>query len=640
MKMAELKALAEQLGIIPDGDKRCKQTWIDAIAVGGGMSHDAGLAVENDDGAPHVAGAETDSEEDSDFSYDLPEEDDDEASDEYVYVAGEQESGDEASEDHSSVRACDGKDKVLQAAEAAARILAGDETSLFLRHVDLKAMCSAEELNECSKPVEQCVSVPEIPNKIVVFSTYHDTLDAAQKVFSRVCGVDCSLRIDGKTAHDARAAIIKRFGTPESPPFLFCQTDAGGCGINLQTANVAFILDPKWSPALERQAQDRIWRLRSPHKAVYFYNFLTKDTVDEVYKAAQDRKSKLHEQTIAIIEDCVENLGETRTTKSKAAADAEHLASELKNCGFDGTLYPHQVPGIRWMQRQECGKNPSALGVKGGIQADDMGLGKTVQCLATISLDRSPMPTLVVCPKSVFSSWQEDCKLRFPNLRVHVWHGKHGKWTAERIDQHASADPEQPLLILTNYHAMRDYSEELLKVQWRRLVLDESHAINDRKNGFDVACRLEAEIKWSVSGTPMKNKLKDFDAHLELIGASGQYKCDDMKTQSALLGVALRRTKVGQSSASSGLSLPTCFRNVYEWREMDIREQEQYMDALAQTSGLGKFAVGTRQNGIYKRGETQEDPYASPKRSTAVLAPSTPLRLDKPAERKPAPRTE
>ena len=41
--MAELKALAEQLGIIPDGDKRCKQTWIDAIAVGGGMSHDAGL---------------------------------------------------------------------------------------------------------------------------------------------------------------------------------------------------------------------------------------------------------------------------------------------------------------------------------------------------------------------------------------------------------------------------------------------------------------------------------------------------------------------------------------------------------------------------------------------------------------------
>lgn len=43
--------------------------------------------------------------------------------------------------------------------------------------------------------------------------------------------------------------------------------------------------------------------------------------------------------------------------------------------------------------------------------ADDMGLGKTMQMLSLQLLH--PMPTLVVCPKTVLSSWLNDALKAF-----------------------------------------------------------------------------------------------------------------------------------------------------------------------------------------------------------------------------------
>ena len=101
-------------------------------------------------------------------------------------------------------------------------------------------------------------------------------------------------------------------------------------------------------------------------------------------------------------------------------------------------------------------------------------------------------------------------------------------------------------MVLTNFHALRDKSEELRKVEWRRLVLDEAQAINNRKNGFEQACEMRAEHKWSLSGTPVKNRLRDLQPHLELIGAASEGKkgrqYEAMAEARVLHGVALRRT--------------------------------------------------------------------------------------------------
>ena len=42
------------------------------------------------------------------------------------------------------------------------------------------------------------------------------------------------------------------------------------------------------------------------------------------------------------------------------------------------SLYPHQIQGLQWLQKQENSY------IKGGILADDMGVGKTIQIITLI----------------------------------------------------------------------------------------------------------------------------------------------------------------------------------------------------------------------------------------------------------------
>ena len=438
--------------------------------------------------------------------------------------------------------------KISDAVSRAARILraaaADPEEAEFVERVRAEDYTSAEELVRARKPTLRAVLPASCTkgagagagagaaSKVVFFSTYMDVLDKAQGMLAEALPHEEQLRIDGTVTGEDRRAAVEAFSSDRSHRVLFAGTNSGGVGLNLQSANVVFLLDPKWSPALERQAQDRVWRLGSPHAAVYFYRYCTRGTVDGTFSRVKDEKARLTEETVGQIEDCAPSLQlgasstssssssagcmppppmtttatttaaaattTTPTTRAAETADRAALATELAAAGFVADLHPHQSTGVRWMQRQERGENPNAPGVCGGILADDMGLGKTAQCLATISLDcrrtfaatgRWGKPTLVVCPKSVFVSWQHDAAKFATELRVHVWHDasrKGSQWPAARLQAEAA---EHPLVVLTNYEALRAKAP-LQDVEWRRVVLDESQAINNKKNGFEQACTL------------------------------------------------------------------------------------------------------------------------------------------------------
>jgi hypothetical protein len=50
-------------------------------------------------------------------------------------------------------------------------------------------------------------------------------------------------------------------------------------------------------------------------------------------------------------------------------------------------------------------------------------------------------------------------------------------------------------------------------VAWRRVVLDEAHAIaNPRTKQSRAALALPAQLRWVVTGTPLQNKLEDLFA--------------------------------------------------------------------------------------------------------------------------------
>lgn len=50
----------------------------------------------------------------------------------------------------------------------------------------------------------------------------------------------------------------------------------------------------------------------------------------------------------------------------------------------------------------------------------------------------------------------------------------------------------------------------LLRVHFRRIVLDEGHVIKDVKsNNAAVVCRIRADMRWVVTATPINNKPDD-----------------------------------------------------------------------------------------------------------------------------------
>jgi SWI/SNF-related matrix-associated actin-dependent regulator of chromatin subfamily A3 len=67
---------------------------------------------------------------------------------------------------------------------------------------------------------------------------------------------------------------------PDSPDVRFVSLKTGGVGINLTSANLVSVLDPRWTPAAEDQAVDRVHRLGHT-RDVSVVRFRARDTIEE-----------------------------------------------------------------------------------------------------------------------------------------------------------------------------------------------------------------------------------------------------------------------------------------------------------------------------------------------------------------------
>ncbi|MEU0533896.1 DEAD/DEAH box helicase [Amycolatopsis tolypomycina] len=176
---------------------------------------------------------------------------------------------------------------------------------------------------------------------------------------------------------------------------------------------------------------------------------------------------------------------------------------------FRATLRPYQQRGVSWLAFM------AALGL-GACLADDMGLGKTVQTLALEAVERADgrhLPTLVLCPVSLVGMWQREAANFAPGLRVYAHHGGargHGDALAERV---AAAD-----LVVTTYATATRDAGELETFTWRRLVLDEAHAIKNADTATAKAVRrFPAGHRLALTGTPVENRLADLWSVLDLL---------------------------------------------------------------------------------------------------------------------------
>ncbi|NXR67480.1 TTF2 factor, partial [Rhadina sibilatrix] len=328
---------------------------------------------------------------------------------------------------------------------------------------------------------------------------------------------------------------------------------------------------------------------------------MTEDRIRAVHSAIFEAINHLHKS----LESC--------PTKETAAEDPS---------GLKVPLLQHQKQALAWLLWRES-QRPC-----GGILADDMGLGKTLTMIALILAqkqlktdkrketleiwlsknDVTVIPshgTLVICPASLIHHWKKEIERRvaFGKLRVYLYHGpnrdKHAEvlsgydvvvTTYSLLCNEVPTSKEEGEVPAQDHDVGSGPCSPLLRVAWARIILDEAHNIKNPRVQTSIAvCKLRANARWAVTGTPIQNNLLDVYSLLRFLRCSPfdeykvwKYQVDNntRKGQERLSlltrSLLLQRTKDQLDSAGKPLvSLPQRSTRLHQLK-LTAEEQSVY----------------------------------------------------------------
>lgn len=130
--------------------------------------------------------------------------------------------------------------------------------------------------SKAARLLELCEQAKEQNRKVIVFSFFRTTLN---KVLSLLEG-RCLEPITGAITPQRRQEIVDAFTAAEPGTVLVSQVQAGGTGLNIQSASVIIFCEPQIKPSIENQAIARAYRMGQV-RDVLVYRLLADDTVDE-----------------------------------------------------------------------------------------------------------------------------------------------------------------------------------------------------------------------------------------------------------------------------------------------------------------------------------------------------------------------
>lgn len=185
--------------------------------------------------------------------------------------------------------------------------------------------------------------------------------------------------------------------------------------------------------------------------------------------------------------------------RAKAKA-AERAANVL--AAADGEVAGTTAPGTAAIC-EETGlpmEIISAPPLKGRSKSKSKALG--IPSISSKDRPSGPLPSLVVCPKSVCDNWRAESERFIEGLKVRVWGTDDVKSLPALIH---TVD-----LHIINYAQLRTVGEDLARLDFQVVILDEGQYIkNPSSMTAAIARTMRSEHRLVLSGTPVENRLMD-----------------------------------------------------------------------------------------------------------------------------------
>ena len=144
-----------------------------------------------------------------------------------------------------------------------------------------------KDSSKAARLLELCDQAKEQKRKVIVFSFFRTTLEKV----TALLGSRCTEPITGSISPQRRQEIVDAFTRAEDGTVLVSQVQAGGTGLNIQSASVIIFCEPQIKPSIENQAIARAYRMGQV-RDVLVYRLLADDTIDEqimeILKAKQN----------------------------------------------------------------------------------------------------------------------------------------------------------------------------------------------------------------------------------------------------------------------------------------------------------------------------------------------------------------
>ncbi|KAF7715834.1 Uncharacterized protein PECH_006006 [Penicillium ucsense] len=308
-------------------------------------------------------------------------------------------------------------------------------------------------------------------------------------------------------------------------------------------------------------------------------------------------------------------------TGIKDIREATKVEKDETPAGLKVTLMKHQKIGVSWMKAKEESNH------KGGILADDMGLGKTIQAIALMVARPPPeserQPTLIVAPKALMEQWRREIQRHIlpgkHQLSVFIYHGTNrAGWNKLKtydvvITTFGTLTASYKFIIKAEKMEEEGKDSSLIRdtrnmsvfftpsTKFHRVIVDEAQNIkNPAAKSARACCRLNATYRWCLTGTPMMNRLEDFQSLLSFLrirpyNNKEKFRRDFRVVKSGFVpehvmqqlrilvkSVCFRRTKTSKIDGEPILQLPP---KVIEKVHVVFDEKErEFYDALSSKS--------------------------------------------------------